>query len=231
MIASRLSWLVPAVCLFVPAAALPAASPGVLTSSNVFLEYDAASGDLALRVGLGGEEWRDIEIIGPDGKILFAAKGQGPLSRLGLANLSFTGVAAPLDKVPLEHLFQAFPEGRYDFVGTTSLGLLVNGHDQLNHIVPAAPVIEVSTEGGVVTVSWTPVTEVAQGFPEEAVTITGYRVLGEKGFAASLPPTATSLTLPSQVADFLGTGSHKIQVMAIEKGGNRTVGTASFTLP
>jgi hypothetical protein len=72
---------------------------------------------------------------------------------------------------------------------------------------------------------------VAEGFPEEPVDITAYRVLGEKGFSASLPPTATSLTLPPQVVDFLGSGSHKIQVLAIEKGGNRTVSTASFILP
>jgi hypothetical protein len=231
MAASRLSWFIPVLCLFVPAAALSASSPDMLGSSNVFLQYDAASGDLALRVGLTGEDWKDIQIITPDGRILFGARGQGPLGRLGLADLSFTGDATPLDKVPLERLLLVFPEGRYQFVGTNSLGQRVLGHDTLNHVVPAAPVIEVGTEGGVVTVSWAPVTDVAQGFPEEPVTITAYRVLGEKGFAATLPPTATSLTIPSQVVDFLGSGAHTVQVLAVEKGGNRTVGTATFTLP
>jgi hypothetical protein len=240
MAASRLSWFIPVVCLFVPAvpfvsllcaATAPVASPEVLEASRVFLEFDAAADNLALRVGLDGEDWRDIQIVSPDGKMLFVARGQGPLGRLGLADLSFTAVAAPLDTVPLAHLLLAFPEGRYVFIGTNAQGQRVEGHDHLDHIVPAPPVVDVEVSGGVVTVSWSPVTQVAEGFPEEPVDITAYRVLGEKGFSASLPPTATSLTLPPQVVDFLGSGSHKIQVLAIEKGGNRTVSTASFILP
>jgi hypothetical protein len=82
-----------------------------------------------------------------------------------------------------------------------------------------------------VTISWQPVTSVAEGFPEAPVEITGYRVLTEKGFGASLPPTATSLALPSQVVEFFGSGSHRFQVLAIEKGGNRTVSGGTFVLP
>jgi hypothetical protein len=241
MNATRLSWFIPVVCLFLPAAvpfasllraaAPPALAPEQLEASRVFLEFDAASGDLALRVGLEGEDWRDIQIVSPDGKMLFGARGQGPLSRLGLANLSFAGVAAPLDQVPLDHVLKAFPEGRYEFVGTTGSGQRVVGHDNLNHVLPAAPVTDVQVSGTTVTISWQPVTSVAEGFPEAPVEITGYRVLAEKGFGASLPPTATSLVLPSQVVEFLGSGSHRFQVLAIEKGGNRAVSTGSFILP
>ena len=65
MAASRLSWFLPVVCLFVPAlpfvsllraATAPVVSPEVLEASRVFLEFDAAADNLALRVGLDGEE-------------------------------------------------------------------------------------------------------------------------------------------------------------------------------
>jgi hypothetical protein len=232
MTASRLSWFIPVVCLFLSAVPAPlTAAPEELQAARVFLELDAAANDVALRVGLEGEDWRDIQVISPDGRLLFGARGQGPLSRLGLADLSFAGVAAPLDQVPLEHVLKAFPEGRYDFIGSTSLGQRVEGHDHLNHVVPAAPVIDVQVSGTTVTISWQPVTQVAEGFPEAPVDIVAYRVLTDKGFGATLPPTATSLTLPSQVVDYLGSGSHRVQVLAIEKGGNRTLSTGTFILP
>ena len=87
-----------------------------LSETRMFIELNVTTEDLGIRALLDGEPWDTVQIIGPDQRI-FRAQGVGNLGQLGLTELSLVTHAPSL-----EELLAAFPEGEYEFRGTTVEG-------------------------------------------------------------------------------------------------------------
>jgi len=200
-----------------------------LEEARIYLELNASANDLGVHVFVDGEDWRKLKITSPRGRTIFAVEGRGALGNLGLTELLFEGAEPSLDEFPLEELLARFPEGAYHFEGRTTLGDALEGEGTLTHAVPAPPVV--SAEPGAddtLVIRWERVTGPAEGF-EGPIDIVGYQVL-VGSFQVTLPPSATSVTLPPELVASLAAGPHDFEVLAIDASGNQTIAEGSFVL-
>jgi Fibronectin type III domain len=201
--------------------------PGVaspLSDARIFIEFNVTTEDLGIRASLEGEPWDSVQVIGPDRRILQVSGVRKPGS-LGLSELTFAAHAPSL-----EELLAVFPEGEYEFRGTTVEGDRLLGTATLTHDIPDGPVVLTPEEGVLVdpdaaVISWDPVTEPA------GIEIAGYRVTVERGdrgrsLSFELSPETTNVLVPP---DFLEPGTdYLFQVFAIEVGGNQTITEGVF---
>ena len=210
------------------AASRPASSsPVKLDVSRIYIEYNSSDNDLGFHVFLDGEDWREIAIVNPSGRIIFEVEGAGAFGRLGLTELFFEGAEPSLDDVPLERLLAMFPEGRYRFTGVTAAGERLTGQSRLSHAVPAGPSVSADVYPDTVIIKWDPVTEPPEGFPNREIAIAGYQVI-VGSFQVTLPASAAEVTVPREFVASLAPGTHEFEVLAIEKNGNQTITAGSF---
>lgn len=198
--------------------------------ATLIVETNATDGDAGLQIFLDHEPWRSIAVHRPDGSRILEVTTQDVLEDYGLTELFSESSEPPFAEFPLERFKKLFPEGPYLFAGETVDGVAMRSHVTLSHDFPAGPVIRApadgSTAAGMVVVGWEPVTEPA------GIDIVGYEVLVThedplQVFSADLPATATEVTVPPQ---FLEPGSeYKVEVLAIEAGGNQTLSEITFT--
>jgi Fibronectin type III domain len=196
----------------------------LFSDTRIFVEFNATTEDVGVRALLDGEPWNSGRIISPDQR-LFQASGSGNLGQLGLTELAFE-IHAPT----LEELLTVFPEGEYEFRGTTVEGDKLVGTATLTHDIPNGPQILTPGEGALVdpddaVISWDPVTEPAD------IEIAGYQVTVERGdrgrtLSLDVPAEITSVQVPP---DFLEPGTdYLFKVLAIEVGGNQTITQGVF---
>ncbi len=210
----------------------PAAAGGLTFDiSRLFIEYNSSGNDLGFHTFLDGEDWVKLKILRPDGETVFEVEGDEGYEDLGLTELFFEGAEPSLDEVPLEELFELFPEGKYKLSGKTVDGQKITGTAKLTHAVPDAP--EVFAQIGqpdFLQISWNPVSGTPPGFPNRKITISGYQVI-VGSFQVTLPGSATSVTVPPEYVNSLGQGPHGFEVLAIEAGGNQTITEGEFVKP
>jgi Fibronectin type III domain len=205
-----------------------AAGQTPLEEAMILIELNDTDGDVGIQALLGGASWEEIEIVSPDGRRVFHAD-RGSLEELGIDEVSFESEEPSLDEMSLDQFLALFPEGEYEFLGTTVEGENLAGTATLTHDIPDAPVVVSPEEGPVdpdnTVISWNPVES------PPGIEITGYEVTVERVdplriLSADLPPTSTSFTVP---ADFLEPGTeYKFEVLAIEASGNQTITLRSF---
>lgn len=201
-----------------------------LEEARIFFEFNQTDDDLGVHVLLDGEDWREIAIENPKGKVIFAVRGKEGFREFGMTELFFEGAEPSLDEVPLQELLDLFPEGEYEFSGTTADGNGIVGAATFTHAVPNGPAV--STEVGpddFVRIHWTAVPGVPPGFPSREIVIAGFQVI-VGSFQVTLPGSATSVTLPPEFVASLDAGEHEFEVLAIEEGGNQTITASSFDL-
>jgi hypothetical protein len=209
-----------------------ASKPIRLAQAKLIVEVNATDGDAGLQVFLDGEPWRSMAIAGPDRRTLLEVEGEGRLEGYGLTELFSESSEPPFDVFPLEEFKALFPEGRYTFAGTTVEGERLVGSAILTHDFPDGPEITSPADGatvphGNVVARWDPVAE------PSGIDIVGYRVIVTREdplrvFNADLPSSARSMTIPS---DFLEPGTeYKLEVQAIEAGGNQTLTEIVFSV-
>jgi hypothetical protein len=225
---------------------LSAATPEAASKKNtvplaikkIFFEYNStasALGDLGVHVFLDGEDWRELEIINPRGRVIFEVEGKGPYREMGMTELFFEGAEPDLADVPLEELLKRFPAGAYRFVGKRVDGERIVDTATLTHAIPAGPG-NVSAEvgpGNKVVISWDRVTGPPDGFPNEPINIVGYQVIVDT-FQVTLPASSAprqSVTVPPEYVQSLAPGEQLFEVLAIEAGGNQTITESSFIKP
>jgi hypothetical protein len=149
----------------------------------------------------------------------------------GLTELFSESSEPPFEEFPLEQFMDLFPEGTYTFRGTTVDGTPMTGTATLTHDFPDGPRILSPAPGSrvkrdQVVVEWAPVTTPA------GIEISGYQVLVVQEepvlrvFSADLPATATRLQIPAQFV--LPRTEYKVEVLAIEAGGNQTLTELTF---
>jgi hypothetical protein len=207
-----------------------ASSPVRLADATMIVEVNATDGDAGLQVFLDGEPWRSMSISGPDGRTMLAVNAEGRLENFGLTELFSESSEPPFDVFPLEQFKTLFPEGRYSFEGTTVEGARLVGRATLTHNIPDRPEIISPAAGSTVAPNdvvarWLPVTTPAR------IDVVGYRAIVTREdplrvFSVDLPASVTAVTVSPE---FLESGvEYKLEVQAIEAGGNQTLTEIAF---
>ena len=191
---------------------------------DLYVEFNATAGDAGLQLGADAESWKRFTLYDTEGKVLIHIGSRGRLrDPFGLSELFLEASEPAFSDVPFSVFKRRFPEGTYRFRGVTSNGRTLVGHDELSHLIPAAPNVTSPTEGALVdpdgfTVSWEPVTGPA------GVEIVTYQVIvnqGDRELSMYLPPNITSVTIPGE---FLEPGTETSgEVLARDQSGNQTI--------
>src|SRR3989304_7221687 len=124
--------LVAAVALILGATA-PEAWAKKFAEARIFIEFNFTGNDLGFHVFLDAEDWKEVEIVNPNGRTIFEVEGKGGFGNLGMTELFFEGAEPSLDDVPLDGLLALFPEGKYKFIGTTVEGKTLMSTAALTH--------------------------------------------------------------------------------------------------
>jgi len=199
--------------------------------TRVYFEYNSTANDLGVHVFLDAEDWKTLRIVNPRGRAIFHVQGRGGYAKLGMTELFFEGAEPSLEEFPLDKLLALFPEGAYEFMGTTVDGAVLAGTATFTHAVPAGPdVSAVVGPGNSLVIRWNSVAGPAEILPDEEIEIAGYQVIVEE-FQVTLPETATRVTVPPEYVASLDPGEYEFEVLAMEAGGNQTITEGSFTIP
>jgi hypothetical protein len=202
-----------------------------LAVSRVYFEFNSTANDLGVHVVLDGEDWRELEIVNPKGRVIFEVEGRGPYATLGMTELFFEGAEPNLDDVPLEELLAMFPEGTYKFLGETVEGDAIVGSGKLTYAIPAGPEVSASVgPGNALVISWSAVSSPPPGFPVRPIDIVAYQVIVGT-FQVTVPDGTFSVTVSPEFVESLPNGPNPFEVLAIEAGGNQTITEGSFTKP
>ena len=236
-----------------PAAAASCAPEGAETveieTAKLYIEYNAADGDVGVHAMLDTEGFTLLCVFDPNGTAIIEADALGQLQDLGMGELFTESREPPMPEFGFAELEAAFPAGTYTVSGTLFDGTGVTGEALFTHDVPAPPTIvapqlaseENASEAVVdlaepLVVDWDEVTETVDG---EEVVITGYQVIVTKEqhtdphslsrpiFNVHLPPDQTSLTVSTE---FLEPETlYEVEVLALEASGNQTISLGFFT--
>ncbi len=198
--------------------------------ARIYIEYNASGNDLGYHVSLDGEDWRSLKIVNPDRKTLFEVAGKGAYKELGMTELFFEGAEPSLADFPLKDLLALFPEGKYQFIGTTVDNERLASTATLSHAVPDGPLVSSRIDDGTVIISWDPVTRTPAGFPVRDINIVGYQVIvvTANAFQTTIPPPGTSVRVPKEFFQSLEAGVHPFEVLAIDVSGNQTLTEGTF---
>ena len=219
----------------VPAAFIVSAGadpkPVEFSDARLKVEINATDGDAGLQIFLDGEAWNEVELLDPEGNALLDVDVTGRAENYGLTELFSESSEPPFEEFPLEQFQELFPEGTYAFRGSTIDGVPMTGTATLTHDFPDGPEILAPAAGSKVpadqvVVQWAPVTT------PSGTDIAGYQVLVVQEepvlrvFSADLPATATELAVPAEFVQ--PRTEYKVEVLAIEAGGNQTLTELTF---
>ena len=203
-----------------------------LDEATMIVEVNATDGDAGLQVFLDGEPWRSMTITAPTGQRIIAVNTRTRLKDHGLTELFSESSEPSFKELPLKKFKKLFPEGRYRFAGATIEGDRLVGKARLSHHIPKGPRITSPADGstvppGSVVASWNPPPE------PSGINIVGYRAIVEREdplrvFSVELPASVTGVTVPQE---YLQSGTtYKLEVQAIEAGGNQTLTEVDFSV-
>jgi hypothetical protein len=207
-----------------------ATKPIQLEGATMIIEVNATDGDAGLQAFLDGEPWSAMKIQSPDGRTILDVKGEGRLRHFGLTELFTESNEPPFDELPLRKFKKRFPEGKYRFSGRTIEGRKLVGKARLSHDIPDGPEITSPPEGATVprdgaVTSWKPVAET------DGIDVVGYRAIVEREdplrtFQVELPASVHSVTIPPEYVE--ADTKYKLELQAIERGGNQTISEIEF---
>ena len=208
------------------------------TDARLKFEVNATDRDSGMQIFLDGESWKEFSIFDPSGKKIFTTTASGSVAKQGGAELFVESSEPTFSNLPIAKLLKRFPEGRYQVRGTGIGGERYVGTAILTHDIPDGPTLvsPLPANGpqnpNDTTVTWKPVP------PPNGSPIIGYQVLvvqPKSGIRTlpkitldvTMPPTATSLKVPP---GFLAPNTeYEWEVLAIERGGNQTLSSSTFT--
>ncbi len=204
----------------------------LLSEAEIFIEINDTDGDAGIQLFLDGEGWDFMELTSPNDDTLLEITGTGSIGMQGITELFFESAEPSFDVQTLEELLALFPEGDYEFEGTTTEGVPLVGDATLTHALPAAPVLVLPVEDADdvdpanAVIVWMPVAD------PPGSEIISYEVIVEKDegalrvFKADMGPGATTVTVPPE---FLEPGTaYKFEVLAKEASGNQTISEREF---
>jgi len=201
--------------------------------ARIIFEVNSTDGDAGIQIFLDGEPWKTVKIFRSTGQQIFEVQGKGVLQGFGLSELFAESNEPPFEDFPLQAVLDLFPEGRYEFRGTTVDGRNLKSMATVSHVLPCGPEI-VSPPilpATLAIIEWTTVTNALDHATGECgvstdLEIVGYQVIVD-AFQITLPASATSVTVPPE---FLEPNTvYDFEVLAIEVSGNQTITAGSFT--
>lgn len=204
-----------------------------LDEARMIIELNDTDQDAGIQLFADGEGWRKLKVFDPDGRKIVNFKVRSSVRMLGgVTELFFESEEPSLDEFPLDQILALFPEGRYRFRGKTVDGRSLKGSALFTHVIPAAPQIvqpmeETLADPVNTVVEWQTVADPAGS------EIVRYQVIVEREepslrvFSADLSARTTQVTVPPE---FLEPGTdYKVEVLAVEKGGNQTISEREFS--
>lgn len=209
-----------------------------LKDARLKFEINATDGDGGVQVFIDADSWRQMSIFDPTGRRIFTATAEGRMARQGGTELFLESAEPPFTELPLPRLLERWPEGVYRFRGSAPDGTRYVGATRLSHDIPDGPVLvsPLETDGpqspSRTTLRWRRVAA-PNGSPILGYQVlvvrpdTGLKALPKVTLDVMMPPTATSLAIPS---GYLRPGTeYEWEVLAIEQGGNQTLASSTFT--
>ena len=202
-----------------------------LSEKAIFFEINDTDGDAGIQIFLDAEGWDAMQVRDPRGNVILNVLAEGGVGQQGITELFFESAEPSFEEQSLEELLALFPEGFYQFRGTTTEGRPLRGSARLTHALPDAPVLispeeEEEVDPDDTVIEWETVPD------PPGSRIMGYVVVVEKDegrlevFQVNLPRSATSVTVPPE---FMRPGTaYKFEVLAVEKSGNQTISEREF---
>ncbi len=226
----------------------PSATAATLGHARLYIEDNAADGDIGVHGSFDDHAWRVLCVFAPDGTELLSVEPNGKVGELGVASIFFESNEPDYEEFDYDDLVAAFPEGNYVARGMTADGAPLFGAARFSTVVPLPPTIltpdTIQDEDGNLpvvdpsdlVVTWAPSTRSRDG---RAVTIAGYQViLVNESFGGNNDSFATPIYDVRVGADvtrlpvppeFLEPDTvYELEVIAIEDSGNQTIAGASF---
>jgi hypothetical protein len=198
--------------------------------ARVIIEFNSTDEDVGIQLFLDGEPWKTVRMVSPDGRNLLDLEGKSSLKEHGLTELFFESAQPPLEQLTLDEFLARFPEGEYQFFGTTVEGDKITGAATLTHNIPEGPVVVSPAEGAVLdpdnaVISWESVDSPA------GIDIVAYQVIVSREdplrvLSLDLSATTTSVTVPPEFLE--PSTEYGFEVLAIEAGGNQTITESVF---
>lgn len=209
-----------------------------LKDARLKFEINATDGDGRVQVFIDADSWKTMSILDPRGRRIFSSTTEGRMAKQGGTELFLESAEPPFSELPIEQLLLRFPKGTYGFRGIGLDGKAHVGSARLTHNIPDGPGLISPVKGdgpqnpAKTSVRWNAVA------PPNGSPIIGYQVLvvrPDTGLKAlpnvildvTMPPSARSMAIPP---GFLQPNAeYEWEVLAIEKGGNQTLASATFT--
>ncbi len=225
------SWLVIAAAIALISVAAAPALAIRLDETAIYIEINDTDGDAGIQIFLDGEGWDTMQVFDPEGRMVLGIAAAGNVGIQGVTELFLESAEPSFDEQSLEEFLDLFPPGRYLFRGATTEGVRLVGNAKLTHAIPDAPEITSPEEEGEVDPDDTVIEWESVPNPPGS-RILGYEVVVERDegrlrvFKADMGPGRSSVTVPSE---FLQSGrAYKVEVIAIERSGNRTISELEF---
>ena len=202
-----------------------------LDADDIFIEINDTDGDAGIQVFLDGEGWDTMSVIDPAGRLVLGIAADHNVGQQGVTELFLESAEPSFEEQPLDEFLALFPPGIYRFRGQTTEGVSLRGHARLTHALPDAPEILSPAEESTVDADNT-VIEWERVDNPPGSSIVAYEVVVEtedprlRVFKVDMGRNATSVTVPT---DFMRPGGeYKVEVIAIERSGNRTITEVEF---
>jgi hypothetical protein len=216
-----------------------AAAPRVVTVEDARLKFEINSTDRdgGVQVFIDAEEWKTMSIFDPQGRRIFSTQTRGRLARFGGSELFLESGEPPFSELPLARLLKQWPAGVYTFRGAGADGQRFRGSARLTHRLPSGPKLVSPVESSAPQKPRDTVMRWRQVPAPPGSRIIGYQVLVEREtelkalpvvtLDVMMPSTATRLRVPP---GFLRPkAEYSWEVLAIERSGNQTLSSSTFT--
>jgi hypothetical protein len=212
-------------------AAAPEGWAAKFEDAEIFFEFNSTDNDLGIQIFFDGKPWKWVRVIAPDGRTIFFVKNRQNLREIGSTE-AFTESAEPElgEDLSFGQFKRLFPAGVYRFSGETLKGNKLSGRARLTHKLPAAVELNLTAYP---TITWTDMS--GPGDPE----IVRYQAIVELvveasdeevfEFVVDLSSNAGGVTVPDAFLDLVDEfdpgdiEDYKVEVIAIEKSGNKTI--------
>ena len=199
--------------------------------ARLFFELNDTDGDLGIHGKIDGDEWKRVEIEGPNDRRLMNIRAIGRLKRQGLTELFFESAEPNFDDLDPSVFFNRFPEGWYEIEGVTLDGEELENEVYLSHVIPAAPAgvtvngleaaedcdaEELPEVSAPVTLSWEPVTtahaelgrDTGSTLSDHGISVIYYEVVVEiddvEYLSSSIVPDyVNEVELPTAITDLI----------------------------
>lgn len=201
-------------------------------------EINATDRDGGVQLFLDADQWQRMSIFDSQGRKILTTTTEGLMAKQGGTELFMESAEPTFDELPLRALLHRWQAGSYEFRGRGLDGEILVGSARLTHDLPSGPELVSPIEGdgpqdpGNTVVRWKRVPP-PNGSPIIGYQVlvvepdTGLRALPKMTLDVTMPPTANRLKVPP---GFLQPDTeYEWEVLAIERGGNQTLSSSTFT--